>query len=99
MHWQDVRQNRQIRLVGDNYLPGEILKNINSEHLKTKDGVTAVDQVSAENEYARCVKQCFRAAWADRRDRPRKEVQYSLGVGDSVATVPKSQLTDPETLA
>ena len=98
VHWQDVRQNRQIRLVGDNYRPGEILKNINTEHLKTKNGVTAVDQVSAENEYARCVKQCFRAAWSDRRDLPRHTVQYSLGAGESVGTVPKSQLTDESTL-
>ena len=98
VNWQDVRQNRQIRLVGDNYRPGEILKNINEEHLKTKNGVTAVDQVSAENEYARCVKQCFRSAWADRRDRPRHTIQYSFGAGDSAATVPKSQLTDESLL-
>ena len=98
VNWQDVRQNRQIRLVGKNYKPGEILKNINSEHLKTKNGVTAVDQVSAENEYARCVKQCFRAAWSDRRDTPRHTIQYSFGAGDSTGTVPKSQLTDESLL-
>ena len=99
VNWQDVRQNRQIRLVGDDYRPGEILKNINEEHLKTKNGVTAVDQVSAENEYARCVKQCFRSAWSDRRDRYRHTFQYSLGIGDSAATVPKSQLDDESLLA
>ena len=98
VHWQNVRQNRQIRLVGDNYQPGEEIRNINAEHIKTKNGVTAVDQVSAENEYARCVKQCFRAAWADRRDVPRHTIQYSFGSGDTVATVPKSQLTDESTL-
>ena len=98
VNWQSVRQNRQIRLIGDDYRPGEELRNINAEHIKTKDGVTAVDQVSAENEYARCVKQCFRSAWADRRDTPRHTIQYSYGVGDSVATVPKSQLTDKSTL-
>ena len=95
--WYHVRQNRQIRLVADDYKPGEIVRNINEEHI-AKTPPHHVDQAAAETAYAACIKTCFRQAWQDRRDRLRKEIHYSYGWGDTAITFPKSQLTDESTL-